>query len=660
MTFNKFCFRQKLFNRVGGFAFTLMIAGVILAFWQSRSSAASNAALMTPDSVNFQQVNKLTASDGQAQDRFGGSVAVSGDGRTIAIGAPGDNLGASSDQGSVYIYERNGAPFVFSQQLFTSGGSKFGTALDLDGDSMIVGSPGEQSEQGAVYIFVKQNGSWQQQQRLVANDGAAEDHFGFTVSISGNTVLVGAYGDDINGQLSQGSAYLFTRTGATWSQQQKLTASDGLQADVFGFSVALDGDTAAIGMPYDQVGEKALQGSVYVFRRPAVGAWYLEQKLTANDGSINDSFGNALALEGETLLVGAWLDSSLVANNHGSAYVFQRTGDDWSQQAKLVANDGTAADQFGNAVALSGDTAIVGAYHKNVNGTNFQGATYTFSRNATVWSQSQRFTGNGGASSYMGGAVALAGGTLVSGAYGESNNKGAVYVYRPPNTAPSIAPQAVFIRQAGSAPVNLGVANVIDPDQAANTLQVLVEGAASATKNGVTVSIFGVTPNGNVFVTLSATCGASSTFFTLSVIDDEGALNNTIVQFNITADTPPTLGYGPLHFVNANGSLTINPTSGPSDNGTINFINLQNVTPLFTGSITVLPNGVVTIANAGPAGNYTLTIRAYDTCGLFSSTSFTLVVGNGGSISANDLQFYPLAHPVRLLDTRVGQTGCDS
>ncbi len=659
MTFKQRFFQHGLFKRGCGLAVTLMIAGVILFSWQSRGAAAS-AASLSPEISTFQQINKLTANDGQAQDRFGNAVAVSEDGRTVAIGAPGDDLGASPNQGSVYIYERQGASFVFSQQLFTGGGSEFGASVAIDGDTMIVGSPGEQTEQGALYIFVKQNGTWQQQQRLVANDGAANDHLGFCVAISGNTVLAGAYGADINGQFSQGAAYSFKRTGTVWSQELKFIAFDGAQPDVYGYSVALDGDTAAIGAAYDQVGNNALQGSVYTYQRSG-GVWAFQQKLTATDGAASDGFGTSLDLEGNTLLVGAWMDSSFIASNHGSAYVFQRTGNIWSQQDKLLANDQTAGDFFGNAVALDGDIAVVGAYYKNVNGNSLHGATYTFTRSGTVWSQDQRFTGSGGASAYMGGGVALAGQTLASGAFGEGTNKGAVYVYRPPNHAPQITPQANFVMQAGNdTQFFYSIANVSDQDQAPNTLQVLVEGGASATKNGVTISNMNINAAGQVMAIVTTSCSATDTFFVLRIVDDEGAFNTAIFQIHIAPNAPPTLSYNLAHFVSAGGMLTINPTSGPSDNGGLNFVTLQSVTPTFTGDIIVLPTGVVSILNAGPVGTYSVTIRAVDMCGLGTNASFSLTVNNSGGVSANNLQFYPLAHPVRLLDTRVGAAGCDA
>jgi len=211
------------------------------------------------------------------------------------------------------------------------------------------------------------------EQKVTASDGAAGDLFGISMALSGDTALVGAWAHDVGANANQGSAYVFVRSGSTWSLQQKLTASDGATGDEFGFSVALSGDTALIGAPTVDIGANLNQGSVYVFVRSG-STWSQQSKLTASDGAAGDWFGYQVALSSDTALVGATNDTIGANAYQGSAYVFTRSGTTWSQQAKLTASDGAADDQFGNSVALSGDTALVGAADDNVGGNNQQGS----------------------------------------------------------------------------------------------------------------------------------------------------------------------------------------------------------------------------------------------------------------------------------------------
>ena len=196
-------------------------------------------------------------------------------------------------------------------------------------------------------------------QKVAASDGAASDLFGVSVAISGDTAVVGAYLDDVVGNAEQGSVYVFVRIGTNWTQQQKLTASDGLAGDNFGISVAVSGDTVVVGAHLDNVGANADQGSTYVFGRSGT-VWLQQQKLVASDGAPNDDFGISVAIFGDTVVVGAPLDNVGANADQGSAYVFVRSGTVWSQE-QLVASDGAANDGLGYSVAISGNTVVVGA-----------------------------------------------------------------------------------------------------------------------------------------------------------------------------------------------------------------------------------------------------------------------------------------------------------
>jgi len=217
---------------------------------------------------------------------------------------------------------------------------------------------------------------------LTAGDGGTSDFFGDSVAIAGDTVVIGATEDTTATNIQQGSAYVFTRTGTTWTQQQKLTAGDGSAFDYFGFSVAVAGDTAVIGTLQD-VGAVFQQGSAYVFVRSGT-TWTQQQKLTANDGAAGDSFGNSVAISGDTVMIGAAGDTNGANARQGSAYVFSRSGTTWTQQQKLLAADGGAEDSFGASVAVTVDSAFIGSLGDTIGSNSFQGSAYVFSPSVSV------------------------------------------------------------------------------------------------------------------------------------------------------------------------------------------------------------------------------------------------------------------------------------
>jgi len=236
----------------------------------------------------------------------------------------------------------------------------FGREVAIDGDTVVVGAPQDDdkgTDSGSAYVFVRTGGTWTPQAKLVPADGTAGDRFGYAVAVDGDTLVVGAQWDDDKGTDS-GSAYVFTRTGATWTQQAKLLAADGAAYDDFGTAVAIDGDTVVVGA-YKDDDKGADSGSAYVFTRTG-GTWAQQSKLVPADGEVYDEFGYAVAINANTIVVGAHKDDDK-RDASGSAYVFVRTGGTWTQQAKLTAADGAAGDRFGYAVAIDGDTVVVGA-----------------------------------------------------------------------------------------------------------------------------------------------------------------------------------------------------------------------------------------------------------------------------------------------------------
>jgi len=372
------------------------------------------------------QQAQLTATDGAANDSFGWRVALSGD--SALVGVPGADVGNSIDQGTAYVFMRSGGAWSLQTKLTAADGAagdEFGHDVALDGDIALVGAAGDDVgssiDQGSAYVFVRSGSTWSQQTKLTADDGAANDWFAQAVALDGDSAVVGAYGDDVGSNIDQGSAYIFARSGSAWSEQQKLTAVDGAANDDFGHDVALDGDSALVAAPADDFGGNLEQGSAYMFVRSG-SAWGQQAKLTAADGAADDWFGwAAVALDGDTALVGACGDDIGSNRDQGSASVFLRSGGTWSEQQKLTATDGAANDEFGHAVALSGDRALVGAPRDVVGSSVDQGSAYIFARSGNTWSEPQKLTAaDGAANDFFGeGAVALDGGSALVGAPGD-------------------------------------------------------------------------------------------------------------------------------------------------------------------------------------------------------------------------------------------------
>jgi hypothetical protein len=387
--------------------------------------------------ATWTQQAKLLAADGAAADALGHSVAI--DGNTIVAGAYLHDLPSNPNQGAAYVFTRSGTSWTQQAKLVgadSSSGDQFGFSIALEGDTVIVGAVLDEQvavqDQGSAYVFTRTGTTWTQQARLVANDGTASDFFGHSVSISGDSALIGAVLDETGGTNDQGSAYVFLRSGTSWSQQAKLIAADGATNDYFGHDVAISGNTALIGTPGDDNGALASQGSAYVYTRSGT-TWTAQSKLLASDGLANDQFGISVALVGDTALIGAEFDDQSFID-FGAAYVFTRSGSAWSEQQKLLAADGEVRDQFGNSVALSGETALIGARLDDVGANADQGSAYAFTRAGTGWSQQARLqSGNGARADGVGISVAISGSTAIVGASGDdiglNREQGSAYVY---------------------------------------------------------------------------------------------------------------------------------------------------------------------------------------------------------------------------------------
>ena len=416
---------------------------------------------------------KLVAFDGAAADEFGSSVSVSGD--TVAAGTPNEDNGGGTDAGSVYVFVRAGTTWTLQQKVLAPDGAAFdhfGSATSSSGDTLVAAAPGDDNTKGSAYVFVRVGSVWTLQQKLVALDGVAGDLFGSSVSQSGETVLVGARGDDTPIALDAGSAYVWVRSGATWSEQQKLLGSEvAASGDGLGYSVSLSGDTVVVGAPQDFTPAGLLAGSAYVFVRSGT-VWTEQQKLFASDGAPVDAFGESVSVSGDTLVVGARQGDSPAGADTGSAYVFVRTGTIWTEQQKLFASDATNADRFGVAASISGDTVVVGAPNDDNAGGIDAGSAYVFVRSGTVWTEQQKLlASDGAAGDFFSTSISLSADTVVGGAPGDDNvggtSAGAAYVFVRSGT--NWSEQQKLLASDGSSLEFLGDAVAISGDTAVMT-----------------------------------------------------------------------------------------------------------------------------------------------------------------------------------------------
>ncbi|QPD05926.1 MAG: Integrin alpha beta-propellor repeat protein [Candidatus Nitrospira kreftii] len=437
------------------------------------------------------------ASNTGLNDEFGISVAIDSD--TLAVGAyredsngTGVNNGAeinnaASNSGAVYVFTRTGS--AWTQQAYikasnTGAGDEFGRSVALSGDTLAVGAYREDSngigvnssteadnsapDSGAVYVFTRTGSAWTQQAYIKASNTGAGDQFGFSVTLEGNTLAVGALVEDSNatgvggnesdnGATGSGAVYVFTRTGTTWTQQAYIKASNTGAGDQFGISVALDGDTLAVGANSEDGNGTGVNsgpeadnslpdsGAVYVFTRTGT-TWAQQAYIKAFNTGAGDQFGRSVAISGDTLAVGAFReDSSGTGVNSGAesddsvvdsgaVYVFTRTGTTWTQQAYIKASNASANNRLGFAIALTGDTLVAGSSgedgdstgvggDQNNNSATDSGAVYVFTRTSSNWTQQAYVkASNTGAGDQFGVSVALSGDTIAVGAATEDSN----------------------------------------------------------------------------------------------------------------------------------------------------------------------------------------------------------------------------------------------
>jgi hypothetical protein len=456
----------------------------------------------------------LKASNAEAQDLFAHSMAIDGD--TLVVGAPNEDSNAvtvggnatnnlAANSGAAYVFVRSGATWIQQGYLKASNseaGDNFGMSVAISGDTVAVGAPGEASNgtgpannsaasAGAVYVFTRSAGAWTQQAYLKASIVDAGDSFGTAVAVSGDTLVVGATGEDSNAtgvggtQLDNsaadsGAVYVFARSAGLWTEQAYVKASNTGAGDQFGATVALDVDTVAVGSRFEDSNAAGVggnqndesssnAGAVYIFTRSGA-AWAQQAYLKASTTDAGDEFGSSVALSGDTLAIGARReDSNGVGVNpgpgaesdnslgeSGAVYIFNRSSGAWTQQAYIKASNAGAGDEFGTSVALDANTLAVGAPLEDSNATGINGSqtnnaatnsgsVYVYTRVGSTWTQGTYLkAANTDSDDQFGASLSLSDGTLTAGAPGEDSSATGIGGSQVDNSASAAGAAYVF------------------------------------------------------------------------------------------------------------------------------------------------------------------------------------------------------------------------
>jgi hypothetical protein len=432
-------------------------AGRVLNAWLSADAALGSLSIHVDDSsavypivvdpLIWVQNEKLSANDAQAGDAFGYSVAIDGD--TAVIGAPDDDNEKGSDAGAVHVFRRSpgGTSWSHAQRLVSNdttltAGDRFGRAVAIRGNLLVVGAPIDNASRGMLQVFERSTavGDFVFIQKIITGDNANGDRFGSAVALgqapSATTIVAAAPFDDLESGTDVGSVYVYVRSGSTFVQQAKLTAgASGAANDRFGSGLALDGNTVVVGVPGDD-DNGTESGSAFVYVRNE-SSWSQQAKLAPPDGQAGDQFGAAVSIAGDSALFGAPQQTF----GAGKAYVYTRQGGVWLQQSLLVPEASSLKIEFGRSVALSGNVAAVAAPLRGS-----IGAVFMFERANGNWSAAGRSdAADTLAGDQLGGALAMTGEWVLAGAALHdlpATNAGAAYLFNQAPAAPG--PDGIF------------------------------------------------------------------------------------------------------------------------------------------------------------------------------------------------------------------------
>ncbi len=560
------------------------------------------------------EARKIVAGDGAAGDFFGEHIAISGD--TAVVGSIDVT---NVERGAAYVFERNegGADNWGLVKKLTGSdiaiGERFGNAVDISQDTIIVGVSAQNGSRGAVYVFERDQGgadNWGETKKIISSDGMASLLFGRGVAISQDTIISGAAG---NGNIGQ--AHIFDRNNGganNWGETKKLTPSDTTMNQGFGQRVAISNDTVIVGAPNND--------SAYIFDRNNGGAnnWGETKKLTASDSPSSELFARSISISSDTVVIG----DSLINSQQGAAYIFGRNqggANNWGEVKKLTASDAMAGDNFGIASSINGNTVLIAADKKN----SQQGAVYVLGRDqggANNWGEVETLTASDGAmNDQFGNAVSLSNDTAIIGA--PFDDVGSAYIFTVSSSSPSI-----------NCPANI-VANT-DIDQCLASVMFTVTAGGSPSPM-VECSIGGMvitSPHSFPVGATAVDCTASN-----------GNAPDASCGFTVTVnDTQtPTIVCPPNQVVNndANqcGAVVNYPAPSASDN-----------CPLPINSAMCAPPAGAFF----PTGATTVACTVTDSAGLMANCSFTVTV--------NDVQGPIIMCPGNTIALTQANTGCSA
>lgn len=553
----------------------------------------------------------LRADDPSGHDNFGYAVAVSGD--RVLVGDPTvDDNTADVGDGVAYVFAYDGTDWHQEAKLVGPAGENFGWAVALDGDRAAVGAPDADGERGAVYVYVREGTAWRQEARLTA-DINNYAHLGYAVSLSGDQLLVGVP-EYRNGERT-GAAFVFERSGSSWNERAQLLAIGGQDGDAFGWSVALDGDRAAVGAILADVGGVEA-GAAYVFERQG-GAWSQAAKLEAGGASGTEFFGWSVDVEGDRVVVGA----TWAADRRGEAYLFEEAGPSWSRVATFSAS---GSGELGRSVAIEGGRVLVGEYEGS------SGASARLYTEADGWSSPRTFT-EGERLDFFGFAVDLHGDRAVVGApvfnFGPAL-PGAAYVLDIRSPPATVADEAATDEDV---PV---VVDVLANDVYAG---LLVVASVTDGRSGTVV----VTAENAVEYTPAPDFYGTDTFVYYAAPAGGGAPVGGTVAVTVAPVNDPPTAVSDVATVRANDSVVIDVLANDTDvDG--DPLTVASVTAGAFGSVAVGSDGRVTYTpDADVAGEDAFEYTASDGSGGTATATVAVTVTGGVATSGrpNEMTF---------------------
>ncbi len=543
---------------------------------------------------------KLTASDGDIGDNFGISVAIANN--LIVVGAYQDDDNGL-ETGSSYIFELSGSNWQETKIIPTDGFSfdRFGTSVSIFDNRIVVGAVddatnGENS--GAIFINDWDGSNWTST-KLIASDGDVNDRFGTSVSVGLDRIVVGSPGDDDNGT-SSGSAYIYDWDGSSW-QETKLTNSDGSSFDNFGESLSIDGDRIAIGA-FGEGANGSYSGSVYVYDWN--GATWSETKLIANDGIVYDFMGRSVSVSGDIIVAGAYSNDDN-GQDAGSIYVFDYNGSSWGQTL-ILPSDGTNGDNFGKGVTVSGNRIVAGADKDDDNGAD-AGSIYIYDWDGSTWVETKLLASDGAAFDNFGASVSNSGNRIAVGAANNDDNgsnSGSIYVYDWNGTAwiesnylstysqfgsasasavaisddyvvmgiPNVNVTTVFDCNTGCADPPIAICKDVTVDlSSGGNASITPEDVNNGSSDDCSVPSFALSQS-------TFTCSdVGITQVTFTAIDDEGNTSTCMANVTVNDITQPTvLCQNYTVTLNGNGMAIVNPSD--IDNGSADACGIGSMT----------------------------------------------------------------------------------